>query len=164
MRMLGGQFVMGRTIDEALARATRGRAARLPLFLRHAGRGGAHRRRRRALPARPTSDAIARDRQGGGRPAASTEAPGISVKLSALHPRYELAQRERVMHELLPRCSALARQARDADIGFTIDAEEADRLELSLDLIEALALDAGARRLGRARPRGAGLPEARACR
>src|SRR5437764_268334 len=68
------------------------------------------------------------------------EAPGISVKLSALHPRYEMAQRQRVMRELLPTLLGLARHARDAGIGFTIDAEEADRLELSLDLVEALAL------------------------
>src|SRR5262249_35752102 len=65
-------------------------------------------------------------------------APGISVKLSALHPRYEMAQYERVMRELLPRLD-LAEQACAAGIGFTIDAEEADRLDLSLDLIEALA-------------------------
>src|SRR5205807_8132407 len=67
-------------------------------------------------------------------------APGISVKLSALHPRYEMAQRDRVLRELLPSLLGLARAARDVGIGFTIDAEEADRLELSLDLIEALAL------------------------
>src|SRR5207302_10731930 len=69
-----------------------------------------------------------------------TEAPGISVKLSALHPRYEMAQHDRVMRELLPSLLGLARHARDVGIGFTIDAEEADRLEVSLDLIEALAL------------------------
>ncbi len=68
------------------------------------------------------------------------EAPGISVKLSALHPRYEMAQRDRVLAEMGPRLLALARRARDAGIGFTIDAEEADRLDLSLDLVEALAL------------------------
>ena len=64
--------------------------------------------------------------------------PGISVKLSALHPRYVHSQRERVMAELLPRLKQLAIQACAANIGFTIDAEEADRLELSLDLIEAV--------------------------
>src|SRR5205807_1792703 len=66
--------------------------------------------------------------------------PGISVKLSALHPRYEMAQHGRVMRELLPSLLGLARHARDVGIGFTVDAEEADRLELSLDLVEALAL------------------------
>jgi RHH-type proline utilization regulon transcriptional repressor/proline dehydrogenase/delta 1-pyrroline-5-carboxylate dehydrogenase len=63
---------------------------------------------------------------------------GISVKLSALHPRYELVQRERVMTELVPRVIALAEHARAGNIGFNIDAEEADRLDLSLDVIEAV--------------------------
>ena len=90
--------------------------------------------------------------------------PSISVKLSALHPRYEFAQRERVLAELLDTVAALARRARDAGIGLTIDAEEADRLELSLELFARLRRDRGARRLRRARPRGAGVPEARARR
>ncbi|WP_379551545.1 bifunctional proline dehydrogenase/L-glutamate gamma-semialdehyde dehydrogenase PutA [Qipengyuania sp. DGS5-3] len=67
--------------------------------------------------------------------------PGISIKLSALHPRYERAQANRVMSELLPRVRQLALLSKDYDIGFNIDAEEADRLELSLDILEALALD-----------------------
>ena len=66
------------------------------------------------------------------------EGPGISVKLSALHPRYSRAQRDRVMGELLPRLLGLAVLARQYDIGINIDAEEADRLELSLDLLECL--------------------------
>ena len=69
------------------------------------------------------------------------EGPGISVKLSALHPRYSRAQRARVHAELLPRLTKLAVLARRYDIGLNIDAEEADRLELSLDLLEALCLD-----------------------
>jgi RHH-type proline utilization regulon transcriptional repressor/proline dehydrogenase/delta 1-pyrroline-5-carboxylate dehydrogenase len=67
--------------------------------------------------------------------------PGISVKLSALHPRYSRAQRERVLAELYPRLLALARLACDYRIGFNIDAEEAERLELSLDLVERLAAE-----------------------
>ncbi len=67
--------------------------------------------------------------------------PGISVKLSALHPRYEYGKRARVLDELGARARALAIQAREADIGFNIDAEEAARLDLSLDLIEALMRD-----------------------
>ncbi len=63
-------------------------------------------------------------------------APGISVKLSALHPRYEYAQRRRVLEEVAPKLQALARQAKSARIGLTLDAEEADRLELMLDLFE----------------------------
>lgn len=66
------------------------------------------------------------------------EGPGISIKLSALHPRYSRAQYERVMGELLPRVLHLAELAKRYDIGMNIDAEEADRLELSLDLLEAL--------------------------
>ncbi|MDX1424587.1 MAG: proline dehydrogenase family protein, partial [Kiloniellales bacterium] len=65
--------------------------------------------------------------------------PGISVKFSALHPRYEYVQRKRVLEELVPRVSALAEHARAAGMCFTIDAEEADRLELSADVIEAVA-------------------------
>src|SRR5919112_1620516 len=135
MRILAGQFIMGRTIDEALARAREterqgcrhsfdmlGEAARtMPDAVRY-----------------PESYEGAIGAEAGGQ--RIEEAPGISVKLSALHPRYEIAQRERAMHELLPSLLGLARQARDAGIGFTIDAEEADRLELSLDLVEALAL------------------------
>ncbi|MFA5631426.1 MAG: bifunctional proline dehydrogenase/L-glutamate gamma-semialdehyde dehydrogenase PutA [Porticoccaceae bacterium] len=66
---------------------------------------------------------------------------GISVKLSALHPRYEFSQSRRVMAELLPRLRELCLMAQDAGIGLTLDAEEADRLDLSLDLIAALAFD-----------------------
>jgi RHH-type proline utilization regulon transcriptional repressor/proline dehydrogenase/delta 1-pyrroline-5-carboxylate dehydrogenase len=65
--------------------------------------------------------------------------PGISIKLSALHPRYARAQADRVMSELLPRVKALAALAKSYDIGLNIDAEEADRVELSLDLLESLS-------------------------
>ena len=69
------------------------------------------------------------------------EGPGISIKLSALHPRYQRIKRARVMNELLPRVKGLAALAKSYDIGFNIDAEEADRLDLSLDILEALSLD-----------------------
>src|SRR5258708_18540886 len=62
--------------------------------------------------------------------------PGISIKLSALHPRYEYAQRERVLSELVPRVRALVELARDGDVGVTLDAEEADRLGLSLEIFD----------------------------
>jgi len=71
------------------------------------------------------------------------ENPGISIKLSALHPRYEATQQIRVMAELVPRVQALAAQARAAGMGLNIDAEEADRLELSMDVIEAVVADPG---------------------
>lgn len=67
--------------------------------------------------------------------------PGISIKLSALHPRYSLAQQRRVKAELLPRLTALVTLAMDQDIGVSIDAEESERLDLSLDLLEALCRD-----------------------
>ena len=138
MRILAGQFVMGRTIEEALDRA------------RDAERHGyRHSFDMLGEAARTMADAeryhaayehaiAAIGHAAAGRPIEA--APGISVKLSALHPRYEIAQHDRIMRELLPSLLGLARQARDAGIGFTIDVEEADRLESMLDLVEALAL------------------------
>ena len=79
------------------------------------------------------------DRAGSGhRP----DRPGISVKLSALHPRFEAVSRERVMQQLVPRLIDLARRAKADDLNFTVDAEEADRLELSLEVIAAAFSDA----------------------
>lgn len=66
---------------------------------------------------------------------------GISVKLSALHPRYLATHKDRVMNELVPLVLDLARKAKSYDLNFTIDAEEADRLELSLDVIDAVFAD-----------------------
>src|SRR6266566_2166630 len=138
MRILADQFIMGRTIEDALERA---RAAE-----RH---GYRHSFDMLGEAARTTEDAeryhaayrraiAAIGKAASGRPIEA--APGISVKLSALHPRYEMAQHGRVMRELLPSLLVLARDARALGIGFTIDAEEADRLEVSLDIVEALAL------------------------
>ena len=138
MRILAGQFVMGRTIEEALDRA------REPE--RH---GYRHSYDMLGEAARTMPDAeryhaayahaiVAIGGAAAGR--AVEAAPGISVKLSALHPRYEIAQHDRVVREVLPALLGLAQGARDAGIGFTIDAEEADRLEPMLDLLEALAL------------------------
>jgi RHH-type proline utilization regulon transcriptional repressor/proline dehydrogenase/delta 1-pyrroline-5-carboxylate dehydrogenase len=69
------------------------------------------------------------------------KSPGISVKLSAIHPRYEFTHRQRVMEELVPKLKQLALAAKNYDIGFTVDAEEADRLDISLDIIEAVFSD-----------------------
>ncbi len=140
MRILGRQFVMGRTIEEALDRARaqekRGYIA-IPTtcWARSARTARDAERYDRAY--RAAIAAIGGASAGRG----PIEGPGISVKLSALHPRYEFAQRHRVMAELVPRLAALARLAKAADIGFTIDAEEADRLDLSLDVIEAVSAD-----------------------
>jgi RHH-type transcriptional regulator, proline utilization regulon repressor / proline dehydrogenase / delta 1-pyrroline-5-carboxylate dehydrogenase len=137
MRILGRQFVMGRTIGEALDRAETSEHE----GYRHSYDMLGEAAKTAADAARyhgAYSQAIAViSRAADGKPIEA--APGISVKLSALHPRYEMAQRQRVMRELLPRLADLAEQARNLGIGLTIDAEEADRLELSLDLIEALA-------------------------
>jgi RHH-type proline utilization regulon transcriptional repressor/proline dehydrogenase/delta 1-pyrroline-5-carboxylate dehydrogenase len=137
MRILSRQFVIGRTIEEALERAKPAER-----------RGWRHSYDMLGEAARTAADAAryaeAYDRAIAAVGAAAAgrepaEAPGISVKLSALHPRYEMAQRERVLAEMMPVLGALARHARRVGIGFTIDAEEADRLELSLDVFEALA-------------------------
>src|SRR5579864_2731570 len=144
MRILADQFIMGRTIEEALERA-RG-AERLGYrhsfdMLGEAARTMADAERYHAAYRRAIA-AIGEAAAGRvpGRDPGIEAAPGISVKLSALHPRYEMAQYGRVMGELLPSLLVLARDARTAGIGFTIDAEEADRLEPSLDLVEPLAL------------------------
>jgi RHH-type proline utilization regulon transcriptional repressor/proline dehydrogenase/delta 1-pyrroline-5-carboxylate dehydrogenase len=137
MRILGHQFVMGRTIEEALARAVPAEAQgyrfsydMLGEAARTASDAERYAERYRQAIAAIGAQVGARDLYA---------APGISVKLSALHPRYEEAQRARVLRELPPLLLALARQAKVAGIGLTIDAEEADRLDLSLDLIEGLA-------------------------
>ena len=139
MRLMGEQFVAGQTIDEAL---DRGRALERQGF-RHsydmlgeaaitAEQAGHYLEAyRQAIQAIGTASA--------GR--GIYEGPGISIKLSALHPRYGRAQRERVMDELYPRFRELALLARRHDIGLNVDAEEADRLDLSLDLLERLCFE-----------------------
>ncbi len=137
MRILGKQFVMGRNIEEALERAREleakgyrysydmlGEAARTePDAQRYFE---AYRQAIAAIGAAGAGKSVA-------------DSPGISVKLSALHPRYEFGKRRRVMDELVPRLLALAEQAKAADIGLTVDAEEADRLDISLEVIEAVS-------------------------
>ncbi|MEH3104629.1 MAG: trifunctional transcriptional regulator/proline dehydrogenase/L-glutamate gamma-semialdehyde dehydrogenase [Sphingomonas phyllosphaerae] len=139
MRMMGEQFVTGETIGEALKRAR-------PLEAR--GFGYSYDMLGEAATTAADADRYYRDYETAvnaiGAASAGRgiyEGPGISIKLSALHPRYVRAQAERVMGELLPRVKALALLAKGHDIGFNIDAEEADRLELSLDLLESLATD-----------------------
>jgi RHH-type transcriptional regulator, proline utilization regulon repressor / proline dehydrogenase / delta 1-pyrroline-5-carboxylate dehydrogenase len=138
MHILGRQFVMGRTIEEALERA---RGAEQHGYRHSYDMLGeaAHTAADAAGYAAAYDRAIAAiGRSAAGR--AVAEAPGISIKLSALHPRYETAQRDRVLSEMLPVLLDLARHTRRVGIGLTIDAEEADRLDLSLDLFENLAL------------------------
>jgi len=138
MKILGRQFVFGRTIDEALKRAApeqaRGWGHSFDMLGEAAKTHADAARYARAYAG--ALDTIAATAKGGFRKAA-----GISVKLSALHPRYEWSHAEEAKAAILPVLRDLALKAAAADVHFTIDAEEADRLELSMDLIEALAAD-----------------------
>ncbi len=137
MKILGRQFVMGRTIEAALERARTMEARGYGYSYDMLGEAARTARdAERYFNAYKTAIATIGAAAAGRGP---VQGPGISVKLSALHPRYELAQKARVMDELLPRLEALAAAAAGHDMGFNIDAEEADRLDLSLDLIEAVA-------------------------
>lgn len=139
MKAMGKQFVMGQNIHSALKRAAEleqmgyrfsydmlGEAARTEKDAEHYYASYV-----KAI------DAIGKVARAG-NPA---ENPGISVKLSALHPRYEYAKRDTVLKELPPLLLALAQQAKQYNIGLTVDAEEADRLDLSLDIFEIVYKD-----------------------
>ena len=152
IQLLGRQFVLGRTIQEAMAEADSQRKAQAGLRFSYDMLGEGARTERDAehylASYRHAITAIAAGNSApaGGRVAASPMAgDGISIKLSALFSRYEDAQRERVFAELLPRVIGLVDQAARADLNLTIDAEESDRLELSLELFEALARHIAAR-------------------
>ncbi len=139
MREMGAQFVLGRDIREAMARgeATVARGYTYSYdMLGEAARTEADAAYYHGAYAQAIA-AIARRAGAGG----IRDNPGISVKLSALHPRYERGQRERMLPEMIDRTRQLARAAKDAGIGFNIDAEEQDRLDLSLDVIEAVLAD-----------------------
>ncbi|GMM93625.1 bifunctional proline dehydrogenase/L-glutamate gamma-semialdehyde dehydrogenase PutA [Qipengyuania sp. MTN3-11] len=138
MRILGGQFVFGRTMDEALKRAAPERARGLTHSFDMLGEaamtfGDAERYR---LAYERAIERLAREAKGG-----VAQSPGISVKLSALHPQYTFLHQREAVEALVPTLRDLAIKARDADIHFTIDAEEAERLEPSMDIIEALVAD-----------------------
>ncbi|MFN7219592.1 MAG: proline dehydrogenase family protein, partial [Burkholderiales bacterium] len=136
MRLMAEQFVMGRDIDEALARSRSSEQARYRHSFDMLGEAAmtaadAERYFHAYESAITSIAASARAAQPG---ASVFDAPGISVKLSALHPRYEHANRTRVRDEMLPKLMRLAEMARDGGIGLTFDAEETERLELSLEL------------------------------
>ena len=141
MREMGRQFVLGETINDAMTRADvlqrKGYTYSYDM-LGEAARTEADARAYHLSYSRAIS-AIATDCGHG----SVAQNPGISVKLSALHPRYEEAQKARVMAELVPRVTALAMLAKSAGMGFNIDAEEADRLSLSLDVIGAVLREPG---------------------
>lgn len=142
MKIMGHQFVMGRTIGEALARSQKNGNAAYRYSFDMLGEGALTTKDAlRYLQAyRDAIHAIGKSGNFVGSDVFA--APSISVKLSALHPRYEHAKRERVFAELVPRVLELAQLAKSYGIGFTVDAEEADRLELSLDVIAAAYADA----------------------
>ena len=136
MKELGSQFVLGRTMHEATRRAKK-----------LSGQGYTHSYDMLGEAARTAEDATRyfdsysqaiADLAPHCTDVDIRNNPGISVKLSALHPRYEWGQRERVLQELVPQVLALALQAKAANMGFNIDAEEADRLDISLDVIAAV--------------------------
>ncbi len=133
LHILGREFVLGTHIEQALARSARGSGYSYDML------GEAARTTEAAeLYYHSYQEAIAAV-GAAGRGGNDLRGCGVSVKLSALHPRYEYAQRDRVLDELLPRLVDLCRRAAAFDMALTIDAEEADRLELSLDLLEAIA-------------------------
>ncbi|CAI9121555.1 bifunctional proline dehydrogenase/L-glutamate gamma-semialdehyde dehydrogenase PutA [Brytella acorum] len=139
MRMMGEQFVTGETIHRALKNSEKfvARGFRYSYDMLGEAATTAADAERYYRDYETAIHAIGRASNGAG----IYRGPGISVKLSALHPRYSRLQRDRVLAELLPRVAELAALAARYDIGFNIDAEEVDRLELSLDLLEALCFD-----------------------
>lgn len=139
MRIMGHQYVMGRDIKEATERARKGENARYRYSFDMLGEAAltqkdadrywqAYADALEYMGAHDTTGDIA-------------AAPSISVKLSALHPRYEYAQRSRVQDELTPKLLALAKRAADHNIALTVDAEEADRLRLQLDVFAGVLGD-----------------------
>ncbi|WP_298307444.1 bifunctional proline dehydrogenase/L-glutamate gamma-semialdehyde dehydrogenase PutA [uncultured Erythrobacter sp.] len=138
MRILGGQFVFGRDMEEALKRAAPERAKGLTHsfdMLGEAAMTFADAERYRASY-EGAIERLAQEASG-----SIGTSPGISVKLSALHPKYSYLYANQARSEIVPMVRNLAAKARDANIHFTIDAEEAERLELSLDIIEELMAD-----------------------
>jgi RHH-type proline utilization regulon transcriptional repressor/proline dehydrogenase/delta 1-pyrroline-5-carboxylate dehydrogenase len=139
MRLMGEQFVVGETIAEALANSRKAEAKGYLYSYDMLGEAALTQADAAAYFAAYEQAIHAIGAAAAGR--GIFAGPGISIKLSALHPRYSRAQYFRVMTELLPRLAALAQLAKSYGIGLNIDAEEADRLEISLDLLESLCFD-----------------------
>ncbi len=140
MRVMGNHFVLGQTIEEALKRARSGSGKLYRYSFDMLGEGARTQGDADRYFASYAAAIDAIGRSAGNEPLPNR--PGISVKLSALHPRYEATSHARVLSELVPKVVELARRAKGYDLNFTIDAEEADRLELSLDVIDAVMADA----------------------
>lgn len=138
MKILGGQFVFGRTIDEALKRAAPERARGITHSFDMLGEAAMTFADAEKYRLSYEAALVRLAREAGAGVAGS---PGISVKLSALHPKYNFFHADEAKAAMVPVIRDLAARARDADIHFTIDAEEAERLELSMDIIEELVVD-----------------------
>jgi RHH-type transcriptional regulator, proline utilization regulon repressor / proline dehydrogenase / delta 1-pyrroline-5-carboxylate dehydrogenase len=139
MRLMGEQFVTGRTIEEAISNSREREAHGFTFSYDMLGEAATN-----ADDAARYLDEYERAVHIIGRASHRRGiylGPGISIKLSALHPRYQRTKRARAMNELLPRVKGLAALAKSYGIGLNIDAEEADRLDLSLDILEALCFD-----------------------
>jgi RHH-type transcriptional regulator, proline utilization regulon repressor / proline dehydrogenase / delta 1-pyrroline-5-carboxylate dehydrogenase len=137
MRLLGSHFVLGETIEQALGRAHEHSAWRYSYDMLGEGARTARDAERYWQSYAHAINAIGAQAGNGELP----DRPGISVKLTALHPRFEPASRQRVLAELPPKLIELARKAKAHDLNFTVDAEEADRLELTLEVIAAVLAD-----------------------
>ncbi|MFD0915441.1 L-glutamate gamma-semialdehyde dehydrogenase [Pseudahrensia aquimaris] len=139
MRYLGHQFVLGQTIEEGLKRAGAQEAKGYRYSYDMLGEGARTWDDAKRYAA-SYADAIEEiGRKAGNKPL--PDRPGISIKLSALHPRYTARNRDAVLRELVPEVLKLVQSAKSFDLNLTIDAEEADRLELSLDVIDAVFSD-----------------------
>ena len=139
MKELGGQFVLGETIESAMTRAREKEDQGFTYSYDMLGEA-AHTEADAKRYHIAYSDAISHLAKAS-HSLDIRQNPGISIKLSALHPRYETLKKQRIMDELVPRARSLAILAKSADIGLNIDAEEAGRLDLSLDIMEALLGD-----------------------
>ncbi|MGD0190689.1 MAG: bifunctional proline dehydrogenase/L-glutamate gamma-semialdehyde dehydrogenase PutA [Rhizomicrobium sp.] len=138
MRILGGQFVLGRTIAEAMKKAKPLMAEGYRFSFDMLGEAAYTKADAERYYAAYENALASIASEVPDRTASVFERPSISVKLSALHPRYEWIKRERVMQELLPPLVALADKARQANLAFTIDAEESERLDIMLDIFEVM--------------------------
>lgn len=139
MKELGDQFVLGQSISSAIKRAAALEKQGFTYsydMLGEAARSEVDAKRYHIDYAEAITALAAASKTSDIR-----DNPGISIKLSALHPRYEMLQKDRVINELMPRARSLAVLAKSANIGLNVDAEEADRLDLSLDVIEAILAD-----------------------
>ena len=144
MKIMGQQYVLGRDIDEAIKRGRKENVEGTRFSFDMLGEGArtmkdadryfeAYLQAIREIGAQENSSPERQDNV--------IEANGISVKFSALHPRYQYVQEARVLNEMLPRIRELALEAKKFGLGFSVDAEEADRLDISLDIFESLARD-----------------------